>query len=200
MPVQLIIDGNTVTDVLAQVQDLARATGEPVGNVAAGKPQPSGSTNSAPSTTSPSSTKPATEISVAGGKTKSLTREEQDVAVEEMIEAGAKDDRYNLLTKGRQKDVDARLAEKDKPQEAVEDDLGSMFDDEAPVAEISAQDIRDMMAKLGKDDKGQPIQANLLQIRDILTKHIPEGEDVKVGNIPEEKLAVVHAEMKKLEG
>lgn len=198
MAVQLIIDGNTVIDVLAQVQDLARATGEPSKNVAGATSGSKGSTTSAPSTqAAPAST----EAPATGGKTKALTREEQDAAVEAMVEQGFKDLRYDQLTKGRQKDVDTRLAEKDKAEEtASDDDLSDMFDDDAPAAtEVSAQDIRDLMAKLGKDAKGQPIQENLLKIRDILTKHVPKGEEIKVGNIPENKLASVHAEMKKLE-
>lgn len=203
MAVQLIIDGAHITDVIAEVHALAEATGKqtvPVKNEVGAKSGASGSTTSAPSKPAETSTDdPAT-----GGKTdtkKNLTREEQDAAVEAMVEQGFKDPRFNQLTKGRQTDVEKRLKEKDAAEEQAGDDLGSMFDDDdAPAeVEVTADTIRDLMGKLGKDEDGEPVQENLLKIRDILTKFVPKGEEIKVGKIPADKLPAVYAEMKKLE-
>lgn len=211
MGIQLIIDGAHITDVLAQVHTLADATrgDAPVGNgVHGGTSGQIGLTGSAPFTTSSSTTKPAASVEKAsdGGKTeakKTLTREEQDAAVEEMIAAGEKDARFDQLTKGRQKAVDDGIAAKAADIEtgaAADDDLGGMFDDDdAPAEVVTAQTVRDLMGTLGKDADGNQIQDNLLKIRDILTKYIPKGEEIKVGNIPEGKLAAAYADMKKLE-
>jgi hypothetical protein len=200
MSVQLIIDGTHITDVLAQVQQLAAATsGDAPKNEAGANSGVSGSTTSAPS--KPAAT--STEASATGGKTKGLSREEQDAAVEAMVEQGFKDPRFDQLTKGRQTDVEKRLKEKDAAEDAgkTDDDLGGMFDDDDAdkPEEVTAQTVRDLMGKLGKDAEGNQNQDNLLKIRDILVKHIPKGEEVKVGKIPEGKLAAVYAEMKKLD-
>ena len=107
MSVQLIIDGEHITDVLAQVQALATATGGevPSKNVASAMSGQTTSTASAPS--SPQTTTVKSETTSAGGETKpkTLTREEQDAAVEEMIANGETDGRFDQLTKGRQKAV-----------------------------------------------------------------------------------------------
>lgn len=200
MPVEIKIYGEHATDAIAELQNLATALGMETNapkNVAGAKSGQTESTASAPSPKAAAST----EAPATGGKTKGLSREEQDAVVEEMVAQGFKDPRFDQLTKGRQQDVEKRLKEKDAAEEAGgDDDLGSMFDDEEPAAEeITAQTVRDLMGKLGKDADGKQNQENLLKIRDILVKHIPKGEEVKVGNIPEAKLAAVHAEMKKLE-
>lgn len=199
MAVQLIIDGQHITDVLAQVQQLAEATGG-----ASTKKEAGATSGSKDSTTSAPSPKAATstEAPATGGKTEAkLSREEQDAAVEQMIEAGAKDIRYESLTKGRQKTVDEGIAAKEAAEEGAteDDDLDNMFDDEPTEEVVTSQTIRDLMGKLGKDADGKQNQDNLLKIRDILVKNIPKGEEVKVGNIPEVKLAAVYADMKKLD-
>lgn len=210
MSVQLIIDGNTVTDVLAQVQDLARATGveAPSKNVAGATSGQTTSTASAPSnpqnTTSSSTTKQSPSTSTGGEtKPKTLTREEQDAAVEEMIANGETDGRFDQLTKGRQKAVNDGIAAKQADIETGSDaNLDDMFGDDDAVEEeivVTGDTIREMMGKLGKDAKGQPVQENLLKIRDILTRFVPKGEEIKVGKIPEADLPAVYAELKKLE-
>lgn len=200
MAVQLIIDGEHITDVLAQVHTLANATGAaPVKNEVGATSKPSESTTSAPSKPAPEKSEAAT-----GGKPdkpKPLSREEQDEAVEGMIAVGKKDDRFELLTKGRQKAVDDGIAAKAKKDDAPADDLEDMFgdDDAEEEIEITADTIREMMGKLGKDEDGQPIQENLLKIRAILEKSVPKGEEIKVGKIPADKLKAVYAQLKELE-
>ncbi len=86
-------------------------------------------------------------------------------------------------------------------EEAAQDDFDDMFDDDADdtlTKEITGDDIREMMAAKGKDKDGNPIQENLLNIREILTAHVPKGADVKVGNIPADKLASAYAALKAL--
>lgn len=202
MTVQLIIDGTHITDVLAQVQALADAV-----SGGAPKNEPGRKSDTTAPTSSTSTTKDVL-VETTGSKTdsKTLNRVEQDAAVEEMVEAGSKDERFNMLTKGRQKDVEARLAEKDKveetkPAEPAKDDVGSMFDDDeaAPAVEVNGDMIRDLMAKVGKDANGHAIRDKCLAIRDILVKVVPKGEEIKIGNIPAVKLADVYAAIKALE-
>lgn len=207
MPIQLIITGDHITDVFAEITNFASAIGAPSKNVAGETKQQTVSTNTAPSTQAKAQST-STAAPVTGGKTEAksdgkLTREEQDAAVEEMIAAGEKDARYEQLTKGRQKAVDDGIATKSAPaaEEKAEDDLNDMFGDEDKPAEteVTADTIRNLMGSLGKDADGNPVQENLLKIRDILTKYVTKGKDIKVGNIPEEKFAEVVAELKKLE-
>lgn len=215
MAVQLIIDGQHITDVLAQVHALANATSsDPVpsqGKVFATSAVHEAVSRGETVVVAPVKSVPAKSTSTAapsaGGKTEAkaddkLTREEQDAAVASMIDNGEKDDRYEQLTKGRQKAVDDGIAAKAAPAaDKAEDDLNDMFgDDEAEKApEVTAQTIRDMMGALGKDAAGNPVQDNLLKIRDILTKFVTKGAEIKVGNIPADKLTAVYAELKKLE-
>jgi hypothetical protein len=203
MPIQLIITGDHITDVFAEISNFAAAIGGDAPKNEAGATSGSkGSTASAPS---PKTAPASTEAPATGGKTDAkLTRNEQDAAVEEMVEAGEKDARYEQLTKGRKKAVDDGIAKKAEA-ESTEDALSDMFDDtpsesEEEEVEITADTIRDMMGKLGKDAKGNPIQENLLKIKSVLEKAIPKGVEIKVGNIPADKLQTVFAELKKLEG
>lgn len=204
MPIQLIITGDHMVDVFAEVSNFAYAIGNgttPEKNViGVNKPQ-TASTPSAATTTAPKST--STAAPSAGGKTEAkaddkLSREDQDAAVAAMIDNGEKDERYEQLTKGRQKAVDDGIAAKAAPAaDSVEDMFGDSEETAAPV--VTAQTIRDMMGALGKDEAGNPVQDNLLKIRDILTKFVTKGAEIKVGNIPADKLTAVYAELKKLE-
>ena len=200
MAVQLIIDGAHITDVLAQVHTLADATRVDAPKSVTMK-EAMASHGVKVEESAPAKAEAPAAVKAEAKKT--LTREEQDVAVEEMIAAGEKDARFEMLTKGRQKAVDDGIAAKvaDIETGAAEDDLGGMFDDDEPTAEVevTAQTVRDLMGTLGKDADGNPIQENLLKIRDILTKYVPKGEEIKVGKIPEGKLAAAYADMKKLE-
>lgn len=207
MPIQLIITGEHITDVFAEISNFANAIGgEKVctKNAVGATSMPKSSTNFAPSTQAPAQSK-STATASAGGKTEvkaddKLNREEQDAAVSEMIAAGEKDARYEQLTKGRQKAVDDGIAAKAAPAEEVEN-VDDMFGDDETMKEpvVTAQTIRDMMGALGKDADGNPVQDNLLKIRDILTKFVTKGAEIKVGNIPADKLQSVYAELKKLE-
>ena len=192
MAVQLIIDGAHMTDVLSQIHALAGATGGPKETVVYEKIQ-------APvETTAEAVAEPAHTVETpVENKPARLSAKAQDVAVAAMLEAGAKNDLFDKLTKGRQKAVEEGLA---APVAEKEEDvnLDSMFDDDAaeePVEEITADTIRTMMGALGKDADGNPIQDNLLKIRDILTTYVPKGEDIKVGKIPQDKFADVYGEL-----
>lgn len=203
MAVQIIITGDHATDALAELQNIAVAmTGgapEPVKNVAGGTKPQNVSTASAPSTQAPAKSTSTAAPASGGATDNKLSREEQDAAVAAMVDAGEKDERYDLLTKGRQKAVDDGIAAK-ATAGSTEEDLDDMFGDEDKPAEevANADTVRDLMGKLGKDAEGNPIQENLLKIRDILTKYVTKGKDIKVGNIPEAKFKEVVAELKKI--
>jgi len=201
MAVQLIIDGQHIIDVLAQVQQLAQATS---GDVPATTTAPAKSAAAAPTKAeTPTPAKTETAAAPAKAAEKTLSREEQDAAVKEMIEAGFKDPRFYNLTKGRQKAVEDGLAKAKETEEAADegDDLDDMFGDseEAAPVEVTGEMVRQKMGELGKDADGNAIQANLVKIRDILTKYIPKGEEIKVGKIPQAKLAAAYAELLKME-
>lgn len=196
MPIQLIITGDHITDVFAEISNFASAIGE--------KPARTGQVvNTNPATRNPQPVEePKAEAPVKADN--KLNREQQDSAVEEMVVAGVKDERFDLLTKGRQKTVEDALAKKDEPVvEAQEVDVSDMFDegDALPEAEpeVTADTIRELMAKVGKDENGDPIQDNLVKIQAVLTKFVPKGQAIKVGNIPQDKFASVASELKKLE-
>lgn len=203
MAVQLIIDGNGVTDILAQVHQLADATGRnqaPVQQL-----NLCSSSGSANVTDDMFSANNAVAKKAADAK---LTREEQDVAVEEMIAAGAKDIRYEQLTKGRQRAVDDGIAAKEAAERSVEqtvepddqDEFEDMFaTDDAPVEVVTSKMVCDMMAQKAKDENGKPIQEMLVKVHAVISKYVTPGKEVMVRNIPEDKLADVYAELKALE-
>lgn len=195
MSVQLIIDGAHVTDVIAQIQTLARAL-TPVGTVAApvvalDTPKTEAVKEIVPTTTAPKEAAPETG--------KPLTRKEQDAAVVEMIAAGAKDERFELLTKGRQNEIEAALAKKEEPAPA-EENIDDMFgDDSAPAApEITHQMVSELMGKVCKKPDGSAKQEEALRVRGILVDNIPDGLEIKVKNIPDDKLAAVFALVEKV--
>jgi hypothetical protein len=206
MPVQIIVTGEHATDALAELQNLAVAlTGgqeAPAKNVVGATSAPKPTIASAPSTQAPAKSASTAAPASGGATDNKLSREDQDAAVAAMVEAGEKDERYNLLTKGRQKAVDdgiaAKVADIETGTPEIVDDM--FGDDETPAAPVvTAQTIRDMMGALGKDEKGNSVQDNLLKIRDILTKFVTKGAEIRVGNIPADKLQAVYAELKKLE-
>lgn len=204
MAIQIIITGDHATDAIAELQNLSHALG------GANVNEPTKNTGKVLATSAVHEKVAAGEtVVVAPVKTTNapadnkLSREDQDAAVASMIDNGEKDERYDLLTKGRQKAVDDGIAAKLAEIEAgaPNNDLDDMFgDDEKPAEEpvATADTVRDLMGKLGKDKDGNPIQENLLKIRDILTKYVTKGKEIKVGNIPEAKFKEVVAELKKI--
>lgn len=203
MPIELKITGNHATDIVAEVQLLAQVFGigteQPSKNVAGETKQQPVSTTSAPSQPAATSTAaPAT-----GGKTeapKTLDRKGQDEAVKEMIAAGAKDARFDQLTKGRQQEVEEALTKPAEAAPAKSDDVDDMFDD-APAAAtttVTRDMISELMGQVCKKPDGTAIQNRALKVREILVDRIPEGMDVKVKNITEDKLAEAYDLIKKV--
>lgn len=201
MPIELKITGNHATDIVAEVQTLAEILGvgtAPAKNVAGETSKQPVSTTSAPSQSQTASA--STAAPADGGKTdakKTLTRKEQDDAVSEMIAVGAKDERFDMLTKGRQNEVNAALekaAEPEKEEASVDD----MFEDDEPAAEetITREMVSKLMGATCKDENGQTIQDKAIEVRKILVDAIPEGQDIKVAFVPDDKLAEVYAAIK----
>jgi hypothetical protein len=183
MPVQLIITGDHTTDVLAEIQNLSDAMNGPVEHRVSVELPSAGETTEEPG--------PETAPEV---KVEKLNRKEQDAAVAAMIEAGEIDqEKYDLLTKGRQNTVNDGIKENTSSEASLDD----MFDDDDPT--VTADTIRDLMGKVGKDAEGNPIQNNLLKIREILTTYVPKGEEVKVGKIPQDKFVEVYGKLKAME-
>lgn len=197
MPIQLIITGEHATDLFAEIQNFATALNGTAPKNVAGV---TGSMTPAPSTPAPSTPAPeptATTPSVGTDAKKVLSRKEQDDAVKYMINQGEKDDRFELLTKSRQTEVEAAIAKLAAPKLDVattDADVDNMFDDDiAPVITVTREQVSALMAKIGKDKDGSPIQPRLLKIREILVDNIPEGQEIKVKNLPEDKLVTVYA-------
>lgn len=192
MPVQIVITGEHATDAIAELQNLATALGGPVQHEVS---------VTLPAKAEAPADAPKAEAPKVAPKEEKLSRTEQEKAMKEMIEAGEKDERFDLLTSGRQNKVTKALdaAEEADSKDEAKDDFDDMFDDDDDASEeITGDHIRQMMAEKGKDADGNPIQDNLLKIREILTKHVPKGEEVKVGKIPADKLAAAYAELKAL--
>lgn len=209
MPVQIVITGDHATDAIAELQNLATALNGPAKNEAGAKSNTTVSTPSAPTpqpqkSTSEETTSTSGETTVAP-KEEKLSRTEQENAMKEMIEAGEKDERFDLLTKGRAAKVEKALedaAAEPEAEDKTDADLSDMFDDDEDDTpeEVTSDMIRAKMGELGKDANGAPIQDNLLKIREILTTFVPKGEEIKVGRIPQDKLAEVYAALQELEG
>jgi hypothetical protein len=195
MPIELKITGNHATDIVAEVQTLAEILG--VGTTPA--PAPVKAAEAAPTKTAEKvsakvETAPAPTGTASEGK-KTLSRKEQDEAVAEMIAAGEKDDRFDLLTKGRQNEVEAALA---KAAESEKSDVDDMFDDEPAAEVVTREMVSKLMGATCKDANGQTIQDKGVAVRAILVDAIPEGQEIKVANVPEDKLAEVYAAIQKI--
>lgn len=199
MPIELKITGNHTTDIAAEIGLLAQIFGvggtAPAGNVAGATSGPVASTASAPSTSQPAA---STAAPATGGKTdapKTLDRKAQDEAVKEMIAAGAKDARFDQLTKGRQQEVEKALT---KPAEAAKSDVDDMFDDAPAAPAVTRDQISELMGQVCKKPDGTAIQNRALKVREILVDRIPEGQDIKVKNLPDDKLAEAYALIKQV--
>jgi hypothetical protein len=209
MPVQIVITGEHATDALAELQNLSDALRAELQNLSTALNASVEHTVSAdfPRREAPKPEAPAEdetkEKPKVAPKVEKLSRIEQEKAMKEMIEAGEKDERFGLLTKVRAAKVEKALEAADEVDESSEKDegLSGMFDDEDDDApeEVTSDMVREMMANLGKDEDGNPIQDNLLKIREILTKFVPKGEEVKVGKIPADKLADVYEALQEME-
>lgn len=198
MPIEIKITGNHATDVVAEVRNLALIMG--VADITV----PSAPSQAVERAEQPLNEKieKVTSTPATGGTTdKPLTRKEQDEAVKYMINQGEKDDRFEKLTKGRQDEIETALAKLNAVEDKKADaDLDDMFADDTAEAEkvVTREDVSAMMAKVGKDEDGNGIQDRLLKIRAVLVENIPEGLEPKVKNIPEDKLATVHALIEKI--
>lgn len=202
MPIELKITGNHTTDIAAEIGLLAQIFGvggtAPAGNAVGANSGPVASTTSAPSQPAAST---STAAPATGGKTeapKTLDRKAQDDAVKEMIAAGAKDARFDQLTKGRQQEIEKALA---KPAEAAAPasaDVDDMFDDAPAALAVTRDQVSELMGQVCKKPDGTAIQARALKVREILVDRIPEGQDIKVKNLPDDKLAEAYALIKQV--
>lgn len=208
MSIELKITGNHATDLVAQINMLSEIFGGTVVQTFAGL-DVSHKPDVVAEPIEIYADKPSKEVESAELPEK-LNRKEQDTAVEEMIAAGVKDARYDLLTKSRQNAVNDGLAEtevaaQEEPveevvEEAASSDVDYMFED-APKDNKSPtrEDVSMLMAKIAKDKDGAWLNEKALKVRAVLVENIPLGQDPKVRNIPEDKLGVVYAALKKME-
>ncbi len=210
MAIELKITVNHATDLAAEVQQLAQIIGVSPSNDQPVKTVPC---EQAPievqyemTEISHTGTEPAPTVSEKLAKSekavedskKVLNRKEQDEAVTEMIKAGAKDNRFELLTKGRQNEVTEALSKPTPSEPEKGDALDDMFSDPLPAKIVTREQVAELMAKISKGKDGNPVQERLLKIRAILVDNIPDGEEVKVRNIPEDKLATVYTAIEKV--
>ena len=200
MSIEIKITCNHATDVVAEIKNLALILGVAEVNVELAPSQVTAINNdefgeSATITVK----KQAVIVEPTTGTDKPLSRKEQDEAVKYMINQGEKDDRFALLTKGRQTEIENAIAKLntvvDDPSDANVDD---MFVDDASEKVVSREDVSVMMAKVGKDEDGHGIREKMLLIRAVLVENIPEGLEPKVKNIPEDKLATVYSLIEKI--
>lgn len=184
MSIELIIRGNHVTDLIAEIQQLADAVSGPTESVRfehqeSGIARKTGVDEGNDDQTvisEPEETKlTVDEI------TRKLTAKEKKIAAAEMITNGEVDYRYAQLTKKQQVEVDAAL------QPAIE------LPDE-----ITIDTIRDLMAKASNDENGVPDRENMDAIRKILQDYVPKGEQVKISNISDSHYPEIASQIKDL--
>lgn len=218
MSVQLIIDGLHITDVLAQVQQLASATnGDNSPPFDSSKQERvevlSQEALEAHNDTAETAIKAPVEESAPTKSTK-LSQREVALAVEEMKSSGEIDDRFELLSKRSQNTIMRHIEEKkesapteteenapeeveatETPVETTESAIDSMFDDapeEKAEPTYTVDTLRDTMAKFGKTDK------SMNAIRALIEKAVPKGQDIKVSNIPADALPALHKSIEAL--
>jgi hypothetical protein len=199
MSVQLIISGDHATDLIAEINNLHSALNPKPAKTSAEKPVSEAKTEAEP--VEEEKSEPAEKPKVAPKK-KKLTAKEQDAVVEKAIaDGGIEEEDFEALTQKRQKQVTDALEAKpvEETSDDSDDDFDGMFDDEPDTGEEVTRDtIREIMAEKGKDDDGNQIQDNLISMQEIFKKFVPEGEKVKVGNVPDEKLPELAAELRKV--
>lgn len=181
MSIEIKITGTHATDLAAQIETLAQMFGI-IGQ--------SNQKLASAVQVSTVDTKESSTPTIGTEAKKTLSRKEQDEAAAEMIEKGAKDARFDLLTKGRQNEVEGLL---NKPvTQAATSDVDSMFDD-APATRVVTRDmVSKLMGDVCKKPDGTAIQARALKVREILVDNIPDGEEIKVKFIKEDRLAAVY--------
>ena len=217
MSIQLIIEGTHMTNVLSEIATLYKAmhptpfeTTEQVTDrvtiIAEDQEKAHSDLTNEPVV---AEFKPPKETDVAidlSGKKPlaKVSRKDQEKRVKEIIAAGEVSlDEIQLFSKKNQKLIIDGMAAKATPDVPITHDAvtptGDLFGYEPEVTEVDRDMIRDKMLSLGKDGDGKPRQDVLLKVRECLQKHSPKGEDVKVGNIPDDKLAALLADLTLLE-
>lgn len=170
MTIELTITGDHATDVISEVALLAKALGV-VDTVNPVEPV--------------QTPQPATVEEEKPKKVK-MTAQEQSKAVKEMIETGEKDDRFDSLTKGRKEKVEAALVVEESTDEPIETPVEEVLVE--PVVKVSQDDIRDLMSKVAMKNGEYQQNSMMVKIHAEIKKLVPEGKDIKVSNIPDEKL------------
>lgn len=203
MGVQLIIDGNHVGDVLAQIRMLAEFTNpqpqvEPTIKVEPVKvAEPSVVTEVA------EQNKEAAESIIEDGEDKptKLVGRQHKAEADKMIETGEIDkDIYELLSAAQQQRVDKALTPPaNQPDEAEDEDeqpQDALFSDPQPVkGGVTRHSVKDLINHMSiVDGKSDPVR--IAAMRDILKKYVPANVDSKyLEHVKEEDLPALADEI-----
>lgn len=211
MAVQLIIDGNHVTDILTQIRQLSdalsgatrcedqpREAGHPYGDT--DKIFRAQQEVAEPNEAVNVMEKEIEKFEIPDR----LTRGEHEKEANKMIEAGEINIAiYPLLTKVHQKRVAEAIMNKGRTEEApVEQPSENLFaepvfeEEEITVVEpvvepdgtITFDGIRDLLVQKCRNSEGKDDPAKYAAAIKEIKRFVPEGAEAKVGNVPEGKL------------
>lgn len=76
------------------------------------------------------------------------------------------------------------------------DDVGPIVAPAEPVTKALDHDaLKDLITTVGKNEKGDTDPAKYAKMRNIMKNHIPAGQDIKIPNIPLDKITEVYYEI-----
>lgn len=143
---------------------------------------------------------------------KKLSRGQHRIEADKMIANGEIDeDIYPLLSKMQQERVQDALAVENEnltdaeieaaiSQPAEPEDVAGLFDDEPEeiVKGVTLDDVRALIVKTCRDKDGKDIPQKYAAAREEMRKVIPEGQDVKLSNIPVSALQILYDAISKI--
>lgn len=213
MPIHIHIEANHATDIISELQVLTKALTESramppmVQNVAketkvtvVEKPE----IKEEPVVETKTEEKPVPaflkkEVEAAKPSPAKLKGKQHVAEANKMIEAGKKDEKiYPLLSDAQKERVDKELG--NIPAETSDEPEAGLFDDDEQEApkDITIDSVKELIQVKGRDAQGNDDPEKYAQIRGIMRDAIPADLDVKISNVPADKVAQIYAEINKL--
>jgi hypothetical protein len=195
MTIKLEIMGDHATDVIGEIKLLAEAFGveKPVEpKQVTPKPQVETVTEQEQNTETeePETSNDTEQEQVEEEKPKKVRKwgaVKQGKAIDEMVEKGEIIEEH--LPYMSDKNIE-------KAKEKIAAKLEAI--DKSGDDEITLDDLRQLGNERGKDEDGNQVPSKMVEIRKIITKHVPDGQDIKMSNVAEDKIAEAYQEIKAL--
>lgn len=142
-------------------------------------------------------------------KPKKLVGKQHKIEADKMIAEGKKNDLYPLLSFAQKNRVDEALGIKPKPEkepeftpppverkaDVVEDKKQNVYVKKGEVIQVNKSTLRDLITEKCVDENGKDVPEKYASITKIMRNAIPSVLDVKISNIPENKIPEVYYEI-----